>query len=838
IAVTTPDGAQVQTAYAGSATGTKGMTVLVTDQSGKQRLSKTNALGQLTDAWEIRSSDPASGTESVSFPEHAEVTAGYHTSYTYDVLGNLLTVAQGSQTRTFVYDSLSRLRSATNPESGTICYGTVSGAQCNADGYDGNGNLIYKTDARGVRTNYGYDALNRNISVTYTNDPANTPAVSRTYDNPAAGANGLSRLWKTETAGTSRTTVDEYDALGRPKTQRQQFFRNNAWSGSFTISATYDKAGHLLTETYPSGHSTSYNYDAAGRLADKDAQHLAFTGNLGDGVQRTYAAGLSYTSRGGMEQEKFGTDIPLYHKQRYNQRGQLWDMRLSTVAFTSDPANGDRGAIVNHYSNAYTQGGSGSDNNGNLLRQEVYIPGNGFFQDNFDYDSLNRLSYISEKLNGAGSNTLKQAYRYDRYGNRSIDYNATTSNLPRPQFDVDPNTNRLTVPSGQSATMHYDAAGNLDIDTYSGLAVSRLYDAENRMTQETQATSLAGNYTYDGDGRRIKRIVNGVETWQVYGLGGELLAEYAADASPTNPQREYGYRNGQLLVTAEAAPATGRTNVALAANGGVATAQNYTQDGYYPGQDLHFQPSYANDGSRYMGANGDRYWRDEHGVPTSIEIAFSGSKLIDEIDVFTCRDDYATQADPSATQTFSNYGTTSFQVQYWNPDTSGWTVVSGGSFSGNNLVWRKLTFSAVTTTKIKVTVSAAADNVARLMEVEAWSDSNPGTPPKNMALVSNGGVATAQNYTQDGYYPGQDFHFQPLYANDGTRYMGANGDRYWRDEHGLPTWIEVAFSGPKTIDEIDVFTCRDDYATQTDPSATQTFSNYGTTSFQVQYWNG
>ncbi|HXD34308.1 MAG TPA: RHS repeat-associated core domain-containing protein, partial [Pyrinomonadaceae bacterium] len=245
-----------------------------------------------------------------------------------------------------------------------------------------------------------------------------------------------------------------------------------------------------------------------------------------------------------------------------------------------------------------------------------------------------------------------------------------------------------------------------------------------------------------------------------------------------------------------------------------------------------------NDGTRYMGANGDHYWRDEHGVPTWIEVAFSGPKTIDEIDVFTCRDDYATQTDPSATQTFSNYGTTSFQVQYWNPDTSGWTVVSGGSFTGNNLVWRKITFSAVTTTKIKVTVSAAADNVARLMEVEAWSGSNPGTPAKNMALVSNGGVATAQNYTQDGYYPGQDFHFQPSYANDGTRYMGANGDRYWRDEHGVPTWIEVAFSGPKTIDEIDVFTCRDDYATQSDPSATQTFSNYGTTSFQVQYWNG
>ena len=40
------------------------------------------------------------------------------------------------------------------------------------------------------------------------------------------------------------------------------------------------------------------------------------------------------------------------------------------------------------------------------------------------------------------------------------------------------------------------------------------------------------------------------ETWQVYGLGGESLAEYAANTSASSPQKEYGYRNGQLLVTA------------------------------------------------------------------------------------------------------------------------------------------------------------------------------------------------------------------------------------------------------------------------------------------------
>ena len=72
------------------------------------------------------------------------------TSYTYSALDNLTGVAQGSQTRTFAYDSLSRLTSARNPESGTIAYT-----------YDNNGNLTQRTDARRVVTAYTYDGLDR-----------------------------------------------------------------------------------------------------------------------------------------------------------------------------------------------------------------------------------------------------------------------------------------------------------------------------------------------------------------------------------------------------------------------------------------------------------------------------------------------------------------------------------------------------------------------------------------------------------------------------------------------------------------------------------------------------
>jgi YD repeat-containing protein len=48
--------------------------------------------------------------------------------------------------------------------------------------YDANGNVSTRTDARSIVTHYTYDALNRLLGKTYTNDPANTPTLTYGYD--------------------------------------------------------------------------------------------------------------------------------------------------------------------------------------------------------------------------------------------------------------------------------------------------------------------------------------------------------------------------------------------------------------------------------------------------------------------------------------------------------------------------------------------------------------------------------------------------------------------------------------------------------------------------------
>src|SRR5205814_1639451 len=146
-----------------------------------------------------------------------------------------------------------------------------------------------------------------------------------------------------------------YDALGRPKTSRQQFYYSGAWSQPFSESLTYDLAGHVKTISYPSSvHTVSYSYDGAGRTN-------SFSGNLG-GTQKDYATGLSYSPFGGLTQEQFGTQTAIFNQLGYNSRGQLAQILVGSG--TSGLASVDRGKIVNWFSPSC--GGAGcntTDNN-------------------------------------------------------------------------------------------------------------------------------------------------------------------------------------------------------------------------------------------------------------------------------------------------------------------------------------------------------------------------------------------------------------------------------------------------------------------------------------------
>jgi YD repeat-containing protein len=260
--VTTPDSAVVQTTYSIATSGSNiGTTVTVTDQAGKLRRSVTDALGRLS-----RVDEPTTATDPLgpaSSPNQA-------TSYTYDLLNNLTNVTQGSQTRTFSYDAMSRLKSATNPESGTVSYS-----------YDSNGNLTSKTDARSITTTYTYDTLNRVQMRSYNDGP--TPTATYYYDNLT---NAKGKLIKASNAN-STTEFTSFDILGRVTGHKQ-----TTDGTDYTTAYSYNLAGALVDETYPSGRVVRNALDANGDLSVVESKKNAASGFW------QYANSFSYTPSG------------------------------------------------------------------------------------------------------------------------------------------------------------------------------------------------------------------------------------------------------------------------------------------------------------------------------------------------------------------------------------------------------------------------------------------------------------------------------------------------------------------------------------------------------------
>jgi hypothetical protein len=273
-------------------------------------------------------------------------------------------------------------------------------------------------------------------------------------------------------------------------------------------------------------------------------------------------------------------------------------------------------------------------------------------------------------------------------------------------------------------------------------------------------------------------------------------------------------------------PSQSGNNVAAAANGATAKASSYFGERY--------APSGAIDGDRRGLAWGNGGgWNDAtaNGFPDWLEIDFASTQTINEIDVFTVQDNYQAPIDPDHSTTFSQYGITDFQVEYW--DGSAWTAVPGGNIAGNNRVWQQIAFAPIATSRIRVLVTGALNSWSRITEVEAYNVPNNSPGSINVASAAKGATITASTFYNAGYAPDG--------AIDGDR-VGAfwsNGGG-WNDStvNQSPDWIQINFAGAKSIREIDVFTIQDNYAAPSTPTPSMTFSLYGITDFQVQFWNG
>jgi Bacterial Ig-like domain (group 3) len=159
--------------------------------------------------------------------------------------------------------------------------------------------------------------------------------------------------------------------------------------------------------------------------------------------------------------------------------------------------------------------------------------------------------------------------------------------------------------------------------------------------------------------------------------------------------------------------ATNQANVALASNGGVASASS-TYSAAFPVSSIN-----NNERAGVNWGNGGG-WNDAtaSNFPDWVQINFNGSKIIDHVVVYTVQDNWPSPIEPTDTMTFSQWGLTDFTVQGWN----GTAWVTLGTVSGNNLVKRTINFTAYTTDRIRINITNALNSYSRVTEVEAWGN--------------------------------------------------------------------------------------------------------------------
>jgi RHS repeat-associated protein len=465
----------------------------------------SDALGRLTKVLEPNGSTNITATPTLE------------TDYQYTAFGDLTKVSQSGLVRTFTYDGLSRLLTASNPESGTVCYGVVSGSSC-VNGYDANSNLVYRTDARGIQTTYTYDALNRLTAKTYSDA---TPPAHFNYDEttvtvgnnfwsgPYTLHNGIGRMtsWYVGTTepGLAMKTFT-YDSAGRPLQSQQCWGTTECGStyGTRQNHRTYDLAGDVTTIDNSTDASVAFTYDEAGRVASA-----------------TY--GYAYPTLG---------SIPLIASATYTAFGQpltrdgieIWgyDKRLRSSSYTAKSS--PNSSIVNYgYSLTYQTNGD--------LQAATETSGSKSWTWNYTYDNLNRLYTATNAQLVEGCQES-----YDVYGNRNSQEPYGGPNYACSWFTAS-FTGNNSANNNRIDGYCYDAAGNL-LDQGPCPASGNhtyTYDGEGRMATAQNGTTVI---TYGADGLLTTAQVSGTPYNYVYDYDGSIIAHYGNSTTLRGPSQE------------------------------------------------------------------------------------------------------------------------------------------------------------------------------------------------------------------------------------------------------------------------------------------------------------
>lgn len=385
---------------------------------------------------------------------------------------------------------------------------------------------ITKVEHNGFAYNYLYDNFGNTVSVmvgdqplvTYGYQPDNSKLETKAYGN---------------NSGTETYTYNAYGEIV-----------NKNISGVGDYAYKYDTLSRLVYENDgPSQLETYYLYDDEGTLygervntttktnTDRNQLYQVINtfdddGNITKNALKTHVGTLTTTYTYGAETGLPST-VTMYGGNQisysYDDEGTLTGRSLSTSTPVAENFNyNDEGLISTHTIARGTSSDAYSytyDDNANITE----IKKGNTVQQSYEYDALNQL--VRENDRDTGKTVT---YSYDGYGNitSKTEYAFTLGELGTVVDTISYAYNdtvwkdKLTSYDGQSIS--YDQIGNPT--NYMGADMT--WFGRQMMSYSKNGTSIS--YTYDADGLRTSKTVNGVKH-NYYYVDGQLRYERNGD---------------------------------------------------------------------------------------------------------------------------------------------------------------------------------------------------------------------------------------------------------------------------------------------------------------------
>ena len=428
------------------------------------------------------------------------------TQFTYDGIGRLVEVLDADSNVTVSeYDMGDRRVRVSHPASGETTFT-----------YDVLGNVLTRQTAN-LRDSslfivYGYDR-GRLVSVSYPEHPENN--VEYYYGDVNNGDQAKGRLcFRRDATGGEQYG---YDNLGNVCLRLRTVTVPNEDVGTFQTEFEYDSYGKLLSMTYPDGELVCYWYDGSGQLTevyesdrllgDRYVKEIGYD-EFGDRVYMEYGNGAvssySYDSRtrrlSGLSVSKPG-GFTLERCYAYDPVGNILSLTNSGTGLLYTPPVSHRYVYDGLYRLTEAYGNEDDPQTGYELLMS--------------YDKMYRVTGKEQRMwqtNAQFLGTLnagyKLSYTYDRSPGRRFrmstvsDVNYRTAGAPEEGDHI-----------GESHRYGYDHNGNLlHVNTRRVTADGKTkdlareekfrWDEENRLMAISQ-DGYVSNYWYDGDGERV-----------------------------------------------------------------------------------------------------------------------------------------------------------------------------------------------------------------------------------------------------------------------------------------------------------------------------------------------